>query len=56
MKRPLHTWVAFALCAAVVLAAMGWVSVIVLRLDRAEALSRQEAAFEETVRLALWRS
>jgi signal transduction histidine kinase len=55
MRRPWHIWLAFGLCFAVVLAAMGLVSVIALRLDRAEGESRRRAALEENVRLALWR-
>ena len=55
MKRPLHTWIAFCLCLAVVLGAMGWVSLTALRLDRSEVEARRRAALEENVRLALWR-
>jgi signal transduction histidine kinase len=47
--------VGFALCLAVVLAAMGWVSLQVVRLDRQQAEARRRAALEENVRLALWR-
>lgn len=53
--RPLLTWIIFGLCLAVVLAAMGWISLTVLRLDRAEAAARRQAAREENLRLALWR-
>ena len=55
MNRPLHIWVMFASCAAVLLAAMGWVSITALRLDQAQQLTQQQAEFEERVRLALWR-
>jgi signal transduction histidine kinase len=55
MKRPWHIWIGFLLCLAVVLAAMGWISLTVLRLDRAAAEARQQAAREEHIRLALWR-
>lgn len=55
MKRPQHIWIAFVLCLAVVLAAMGWISLTALRLDRAESQARRQAALEENVRLALWR-
>jgi len=68
MKHP-YTWTGFALCLAVVLAAMGWISLTALQLDRAEAEARRQesealrkeaearrqAALEENVRLALWR-
>jgi len=55
MKRPWQMWIAFGLCLAVVLAAMGWVSRTALRLGRAETEARRQAAIEEDVRLALWR-
>ena len=53
--RPLAVWIAFAACLAVVLAAVGWVSMTVLRLDAASAAAVHQAAVEENVRLALWR-
>ena len=55
MNRPWQTWVAFAVCLVVVFAAMAWISLTVLRLDRAQVLAAQEAALEENIRLALWR-
>ena len=55
MRRPWHIWLAFGLCFAVVLAAMGLLTVIALRLNRTEAEARHRAALEENVRLALWR-
>jgi len=55
MKRPLYIWIAFGLLLAVVLGAMAWVSLAVLRLDRAQFEAQYRAAFEEDVRLALWR-
>ncbi len=55
MKRSFHTAIAFGLCLALVLGAMGWVSLTALRLDRAEAEARRQGAIEENVRLALWR-
>ena len=55
MKRPWHVWIAFAACLAVVLAAMAWISMTALRLDRAETAARRQAALEENVQLALWR-
>jgi signal transduction histidine kinase len=63
MKRTWLLWFSFALCLAVVVAAMGWISLTVLRLDQAEAAARRQeaearrqAAQEEKVRLALWRA
>lgn len=55
MRRSWPIWIGFSLCLAVLLAAMGWISLAALRLDRAEADARQQAALEENVRLALWR-
>lgn len=55
MKHTRYIWPAFAGGFVVVLAAMAWLSLEVLRLGRIEArLDRQEAAAEK-VRLALWR-
>jgi signal transduction histidine kinase len=48
-------WPAFAAAVLVVMAAMGWTTRAVLRLDAAEAESRRRAELEENVRLALWR-
>jgi len=53
--RPRLVWALFALCLAVVLAAMAWSSATVLRLDSAERQARSQAALEENARLALWR-
>ena len=55
MNRPWQIWLVSVGCMAVVLGAMGWVTVAVLRLDRSEAEARRRAAIEEDVRLALWR-
>jgi len=40
---------------AIVLGAIGWISLAVLRLDRSEVEARRRAVVEENVRLALWR-
>jgi signal transduction histidine kinase len=62
MKRPWPIWIGFVFCLAVVLAAMGWISLAALRLDRAaaearrqEAEAHRQTAWEENIRLALWR-
>jgi len=54
-NQPRLMWLAFAAAVLVVIAAMGWTTRAVLRLDAAEAESRQKAQLEENVRLALWR-
>src|SRR6476661_4342388 len=55
MNRPWHIWSIFGICLAVLLAAMGWVSLTAVRLDRAQEEAAQQADIEERVRLALWR-
>ncbi|HUU93403.1 MAG TPA: HAMP domain-containing sensor histidine kinase, partial [Phycisphaerae bacterium] len=55
MKRPWQIALVFAVALAVVLAAMGWISSEVLRLDRDQAETKRLALQEENVRLALWR-
>jgi len=55
MKRPWPIWIAFAACLAVVVAAMAWITLGALRLERAEVQARRQAVLEENVRLALWR-
>ena len=54
MLRRLSLWSSFAVCLAVVLAAMGWISAMAIRADRAETKVRRLAAAEENCRLALW--
>jgi signal transduction histidine kinase len=55
MNRPWKIWLIFGVCLTVLLAAMGWVSLTVLRLDKSQQLAQAQADFEEKVRLALWR-
>ncbi|MCA9244587.1 MAG: HAMP domain-containing histidine kinase [Phycisphaerales bacterium] len=55
MKRGARVWLLFGACVALTCAAMAWVSVALLRIDAAERQVRADAAFEERVRLALWR-
>jgi len=55
MRTPSQYWFAFAAAWAVVLSAMGWLTLKALELDRAEALARRQAELEEDVGLALWR-
>ena len=55
MKRPWQIWLTFSACLAVVFAAMGWITLNMLRLERINAEAQRQAALEETVRLALWR-
>jgi len=55
MGKSTATWLLFALCLVIVLGAMAWLTMNVIRLDRAEKQARLEAELEEKVRLALWR-
>jgi signal transduction histidine kinase len=55
VSRPWHTWAAFAVCLAVVLGGMGWVTWTAVRLDAAQSEARRGAVLEENARLALWR-
>jgi signal transduction histidine kinase len=55
MKRPWQVWLAFTLCGLVLAAAMGWLTVHALRVDRARSLAQAKAALEQNVSLALWR-
>jgi hypothetical protein len=45
----------YGVCAAVVLAALGWITATVLGLERAEIRARTDAGHQESLRLALWR-
>src|SRR5580700_7682713 len=56
MKRSWLVWIGFSLCMAATAAAVTWMTCAVVRLDRAEAEARRQAALGETVRLALWRA
>jgi signal transduction histidine kinase len=55
MKRPSRTWIVFGLSSALLFAAVGWVSLTVLRLESAQWEAAFVADREEKVRLALWR-
>jgi signal transduction histidine kinase len=55
MKRPWHVWLAFTLCGMVLAAAMGWLTVHALRVDRDRSLAQAQATLEQNVSLALWR-
>lgn len=48
-------WALYALGAALAVAALSWISVLVCNLEDAERLAREDNAFQESVRLALWR-
>lgn len=55
MNRVLRVWLVFGACAGVMLAATGWLSAVVLRLEAAQRQAARQAELEERARLALWR-
>ena len=55
MSRRTKVWIVFALCLGMVVAAMGWASHTILRLDRAQREYARQAQRDERIRLALWR-
>jgi signal transduction histidine kinase len=55
MSRTVRTWVTFALCVAVALAALATVSGMVLALERKFRATEQRERMEQNIRLALWR-
>jgi hypothetical protein len=55
VKRPWQFWLAFLVCVAAMVTALGWLTVNALELDRAEAMSRRQAELERQVGRALWR-
>jgi signal transduction histidine kinase len=54
MRRPWQIWLVYALCLAIVLPAMGWLTQQTLEADRAEWQSRLAAEREEAVGSVLW--
>jgi len=55
MFRLLSPWIGFAACLAIVLGAMGWISLAAVRSDRAEKEARRQAVLNQKIRVALWR-
>ena len=55
MKRPWQIWLSYGLSLVVALAAMAWLSVSTLRIERSEADARSGAQLDARIRLALWR-
>lgn len=54
MKRPWQIWMLFTLGLAIVLPAMGWLTLKTLELDRAEAAARRQSEQQERISSALW--
>ena len=55
MSHPRKVWSVFAAALVLVVAAMGYLSAVAIRLDRGRREARRRAELEESVRLALWR-
>jgi len=55
MIRSWRVWLLVSACLLLALSGVVWLSVVALRLDRADRSSRESATREENVRLALWR-
>lgn len=55
MRSRRWSWLVFAGCAAAVIVAMGWVTVVTLQLELAEIHSSAEARHQEKLQSALWR-
>ena len=55
MKSRRSWWLIYGACTALVLAALAWITVMVVRLERGELRARAEAEHQEALRLALWR-
>jgi signal transduction histidine kinase len=55
VNRPLHIWLAFLGCLALLLGAMSWVTWHSLRVEKERETTAREAERQERVRLALWR-
>lgn len=55
MTRPVSIWIRAGLALLLVVGVMAWVTYHVLALDAREAAARADAAWEESIRLALWR-
>ncbi len=55
MKRIWQVWALFSIAVTVVLSAMGWVTHTIIDLEHKNTIAEEQAYFEETIRLALWR-
>lgn len=55
LHRPWFRWLLFALCVAMFVAAMAWVTHRMIGMDRQREASERDAQVQEKMRLALWR-
>ncbi len=55
MRRPIATWLIFAVCVLAAAIAVGWLSRQTLQAERSERHARQQADLENRIRVALWR-
>ena len=54
-SRSIFRWLLFALCVAIFVAAMAWVTHRMIGMDRQREASERDAQVQEKMRLALWR-
>ena len=55
MKRTWQTWIAFALCAGVAVAALSWLTIEAVRADLDRSQANHQAELEQKISLVLWR-
>ena len=55
MKRPRTVWLIFGVCLAIVATGLLRLSALIVGLENTERELRQQSAFEESIRVALWR-
>lgn len=55
MRRPLQIWLAFAACAAIVVAALAWLTREAVRADLARSSADAREDLQRRINLALWR-
>ena len=55
MKRSWQVWLFYAVCLAVALPALVWLTLAALGAERAERATRHQARREEKIRLSSWR-
>ena len=55
MNRPWQIWLAFSMAVAILIGAVGWLSVKAIESEKAEIAAAQQARLDEVASLALWR-
>ncbi|MBL9116089.1 MAG: hypothetical protein JNJ83_13865 [Verrucomicrobiaceae bacterium] len=55
MQRPVFRWLLFALCVGLFVAALGWVTLRTLEMEKQNTAAARDAQLQEKLRLSLWR-